>query len=249
MKQSRSNKERVDVLVVKQGLAESREKAQALILSGKILNGDELLDKPGHKINEQITLRMRGEPDRFVSRGAFKLLGAIEKFEIDLKNQTCLDIGASTGGFTQVCLEAGAGKVYALDVGHNQMHWKIRSDEKVKCIENVNIREADSSIIPEKVDFVCIDTSFISLKMVLPKAIQFMKEGAKLVALIKPQHEVGKNQVGKGGIVKDPELHAKVTQEITEFSQSIGLKACGLVESSIMGTTGNKEFLIYCILT
>lgn len=239
-------KERVDVLTVKQGLAETREKAQALILAGKILSGDELLQKPGHKINEDTVLRVRGEPDKYVSRGAYKLLGAIEKYKIDLKNAVCLDIGASTGGFTQVCLENGAKYIFALDVGHNQMHWKIRSDERVKCIEGANIRETDESVITEKVDFVCIDTSFISLKMVLPKAIQFMKRGAQLVALIKPQHEVGKEQVGKGGIVKDPVLHAKVTQEISEFSQSIGLKVMGLVESSIMGTTGNKEFLIYC---
>ncbi len=241
-------KERVDVLVVKQGLAETREKAQALILAGKVLSGDELFQKPGQKVDESTVLRIRGEIDKYVSRGAYKLLGATETFQINLNDKICLDIGASTGGFTQVCLESGAKFVYAVDVGHNQMHWKVRSDKRVKCIESVNIRDAELSLIGEKVDFVCIDTSFISLKLVLPKAIQFMKAGAKLVALIKPQHEVGKDDVGKGGIVKDPNLHAKVTYDIKEFAQSIGLKVDGLIESSIMGTTGNKEFLIYCSL-
>ncbi len=240
-------KERVDVLVTRQGLAESREKAQALILAGQILTGDKLLDKPGLKIAEDTVLRVRGDVDKYVSRGAYKLLGALKEYSdsIKLSGKTCLDIGASTGGFTQVCLEHGAVKVYAVDVGHNQLHWQVRSDPRVVVFEGVNMRDADEKLLPEKVDFVCIDTSFISLRLILPSAKKFLKVGGQIVALIKPQHEVGKDQVGKGGIVRDSALHEQVKKDIVAFSQSIGLNVKGLIESSLKGTTGNIEFLIY----
>lgn len=240
-----SEKIRLDVLVVEQGFADSREKAQALILAGKVLTGDQLLDKPGIKLSRETVLRIRGEVDPYVSRGAQKLLGAIKHFKINLTGKICLDIGASTGGFTQVCLEHGAPRVYAVDVGHNQLHWKVRSDTRVVVFEGTNIRTAAPSLIPEKVHFICIDTSFISLKLVLPAAKQFMRDGAELVALIKPQHEVGKENVGKGGIVRDPALHQVVINEVSSYAQSIGFKVLGLIESPIKGTTGNTEFLIY----
>ena len=240
-----SEKVRLDVLVLEQGFAESREKAQALILAGKILTGDQLLDKPGVKISRDTVLRIRGDTDQYVSRGAHKLLRAMDTYGIDLSGKICLDIGASTGGFTQVCLERGAAQVYAVDVGHNQLHWKIRSDARVVSMEGVNIRTTATSVVPEKVQFVCIDTSFISLKLVLPAAQRFMAPGAAIVALIKPQHEVGKENVGKGGIVRDPELHKQVTNDLSTFAQSIGFEVLGLIESPIKGTTGNTEFLIY----
>ena len=239
-------KERVDVLVVEQGLAETREKAQALILAGKVHTGDRKLDKPGLKIDAALTLRLQGDQDPYVSRGAYKLLGAIDAFHIDLKNKRCLDIGASTGGFTQVCLEKGANKVIAVDVGHNQMHWKIKSDPRVICIEGVNMREEQPTIIGDDVDFVCIDTSFISLRLILPTAVRHLRGQGECVALVKPQHEVRKEEVGKGGIVKDPMLHERVKKEITEFAQSIGFEVRGLIQSPLIGTSGNIEFLMYC---
>lgn len=240
-----SNKVRLDILVVQQGLAESREKAQALILAGKVLTGDQLLEKPGMKLAEDTPLRVRGQVDHYVSRGAHKLLGAIRHFNIDLAGKICLDVGASTGGFTQVCLELGAPKVYAVDVGHNQLHWKLRSDSRVVSMEGVNVRTASSALLPEKAGFVCIDTSFISLKMILPSVKQFLAPGGEVVALIKPQHEVGKENVGKGGIVRDPNLHRQVNDELSAFAQSHGFTVVGLIESPIKGTTGNTEFLIY----
>ena len=240
-----SLKVRLDVLLVQQGLAESREKAQALIIAGKVLTGDRLLEKPGLKLEPETPLRVRGEPDRYVSRGAHKLLKGLDEFAIDLTGKVCLDVGSSTGGFTQVCLERGATKVYAVDVGTNQLHWKIRSDPRVVSLENVNVRTGGDKIIPEKADFACIDTSFISLKLILPAARLLIQSDAVVVALIKPQHEVGKEHVGKGGIVRDPALHAQVNSDLTAFAQSIGFTVFGLIESPIKGTTGNTEFLIY----
>ena len=209
---------RLDVLIFERGLAESREKAQALIIAGKVLSGDTLLDKPGTKVDPDIEIRIKGKIDHYVSRGAHKLLGALSEFKLTIEGKICLDIGASTGGFTQVCLENGATKVFAVDVGSNQLHWKIRSDPRVVSMEGVNFREASENLIPTKVDFVCIDTSFISLKKILPSTKLFLKEGSEVVALIKPQHEVEKEEVGKGGIVKKPELHDRVVKEISDFS-------------------------------
>lgn len=238
-------KVRLDVLLVEQGFAESREKAQALILAGQVLTGDQLLGKPGMKISGDTVLRIRGDVDPYVSRGAYKLLGALQEFQIDLKGKICFDVGASTGGFTQVCLEQGACKVYAVDVGHNQLHWKVRSDSRVISHEGINMRGAPEHLLPEKVDFACVDTSFISLKLILPSVKKFLKPNANVVALIKPQHEAGKDKVGKGGLVKDPEIHRQVVDDLSTFSQSIGFKVCGLIESPIKGTTGNTEFLIH----
>ncbi|MGE4232159.1 MAG: TlyA family RNA methyltransferase [Bacteriovoracia bacterium] len=238
-------KERIDVLLVSKGLAESRQKAQSLILAGQICIGDQLIDKPGTKVDVDAELRIRQQRDQYVSRAAYKLLGAIEEFRINLKEKICLDVGASTGGFTQVCLNFGAKKVYAVDVGTNQLHWSLRSDPRVVSLEKTNIRSAPKDIISEKIDLCTVDTSFISLKIVLPEIIKFLGLSAEVVALIKPQHEVGKENVGKGGLVKDPNLHQQVIDEISSFAQTIGFNVKGLIRSPIEGTTGNKEFLIY----
>lgn len=242
-------KERLDILVVKTGIASTREKAQSLILAGRILSGDRLLEKPGMKIEVDTVLRLKGDSTEYVSRGAYKLKAAIESFQIQLKEKICLDIGASTGGFTQICLEWGASIVFAVDVGHNQLDWKLRSHPKVISLEGTNIRSADASIISRPIDFICIDCSFISLKLVLPHALRFCKNNTEIVALIKPQHEVGRDQVGKGGIVRDQKLHELVKEEISAYSQSIGFNVLGLIESPIRGTTGNVEFLIYLKLS
>lgn len=245
MPESKTEKTRLDVLVVQQGIAESREKAQAMILAGQVLAGDKLLDKPGLKLSADTVLRVRGETGKYVSRGAYKLIGALDAFDISLEGKICLDVGASTGGFTQVCLERGATKIYAVDVGTNQLHWKLRSDARVISMEGVNVRAADPDMLPEKTAFACIDTSFISLKLILPAVLTYIGRPADVIALIKPQHEVGKENVGKGGIVRDPALHEQVKKDIGSFAQSIGFKVRGLIESPIKGTTGNVEFLIH----
>lgn len=239
-------KERADVLVFMQGLADSREKAQALILSGNVCVGDKKIEKPGQKCSISTIFRLKGNPDTYVSRGAYKLLGAIEEFKINLKNKICLDIGASTGGFTQVCLEKGASKVYAVDVGHSQLHWKIKSDTRVKSFEKINMREPHKELFKDQLDFICVDTSFISLKLIFPTINELLRSGGECVVLIKPQFEVKKEEVEKGGIVKNPYLHDRVKKEIAEFAQSIGMIVDGLIKSPIEGTTGNIEFLMYC---
>ena len=242
------NKKRLDVLLVEKGFVQTREKAQALILAGRILTGDKLLNKPCLKIDENTEIRIKGELDQYVSRGAYKLKGAIETFRVHLKDKICLDVGASTGGFTQICLENGATKVYSVDVGHNQLDWLLRKDPRVVSMEGVNMRLANETLLPEKVDFVCIDASFISLKLILEPTQKQMKTGAEIIALIKPQFEVGKENVGKGGIVQDAELHQEVIREISSYMEKIGFNVLGVIESSIKGQTGNKEFLIYAKL-
>lgn len=236
---------RLDVLVVQKGFCESREKAQALILAGKVLTGDRLLDKPGLKIDPETELRIRDQGDGYVSRGAHKLLAALDAFGLTLSGRICVDIGASTGGFTQVCLARGASKVYAIDVGHNQMHWSIRSDSRVVCIEHLNFRDVSEATLPEKAAFACVDVSFISLRHILPRLPLVLDPKADAVCLVKPQHEVSRSEVGKGGIVKDPLLHERVTRDIAAFAQSNGFDLGGLIESPLKGTSGNREFLMH----
>ena len=214
-------------------------------MAGRILFGDRLLDKPGLKIDASTRLRLKGEVDGYVSRGAYKLRGALDAFKIDVSGKACLDVGASTGGFTQVCLERGASKVYAVDVGTNQLDWRLRNDHRVVSMEGVNFRTATVDLLPEKVAFTCIDASFISLRLLLPQTKVFLLDVADVVALIKPQFEVGPENVGKGGIVKDGALHGMVTEDLAAFAESIGFQVLGLIESPIRGTTGNKEFLIH----
>jgi 23S rRNA (cytidine1920-2'-O)/16S rRNA (cytidine1409-2'-O)-methyltransferase len=239
------SKKRIDVLLVEKGLAPSRERAQALILSGNVLVNDVPVDKPGTTVAEGTEVRIRGEDHPYVSRGGVKLAGALDHFKIEVNKRVALDVGASTGGFTHVMLLRGADKVFALDVGHNQMDWKIRNDPRVVVIEKVNARDMAFEIIGTKVDLITVDVSFISLKKILPALIQFSKTDTDWITLIKPQFEVGKEKVGKGGIVKSETDHAEVLREMTEWSETIGLQSLGLIESPIKGTTGNKEFLAY----
>jgi 23S rRNA (cytidine1920-2'-O)/16S rRNA (cytidine1409-2'-O)-methyltransferase len=240
-------KERLDKLMVEKGLVPSREKAQALIMIGGVKVNGQVMRKPGQKIREDALIEILQPPCPYVSRGGIKLEGAIKGFGINVEGKVCLDVGASTGGFTDCLLQHGAKRVYAVDVGWGQLHWKLRNDPRVICLEKRNIRYLPKEEIPEEVDLVTIDTSFISLKLVIPAVLKFLKEKAEILALIKPQFEVGKGEVGKGGVVRDSEKHKRVIEEIRIFSQNLGLHPVGVIESPILGPKGNKEFFIYLI--
>ena len=233
--------------MVEKGLVSSREKAQALIMIGGVKVNGQVMRKPGQKIREDALIEILQPPCPYVSRGGIKLEGAIKGFGINVEGKVCLDVGASTGGFTDCLLQHGAKRVYAVDVGWGQLHWKLRNDPRVICLEKKNIRYLPKEEIPEEVDLVTIDTSFISLKLVIPAVLKFLKEKAEILALIKPQFEVGKGEVGKGGVVRDPEKHKRVIEEIRIFSQNLGLHPIGVIESPILGPKGNKEFFIYLI--
>lgn len=238
-----SKKERLDVLLVNRGLFESREKAKAAIMAGQIYMGTERIDKAGTKIPEEAHLEVKGNTLPYVSRGGLKLEKAIQMYSIDLTNAVMIDIGASTGGFTDCALQNGAAKVFAIDVGYNQLAWKLRQDERVINMEKQNIRAVTPEQLGEAVDFISIDVAFISLDKVLPVASTLMKETASLVALIKPQFEAGRDKVGKGGIVKDPLVHQDVIHRILEVALHNNLFLHGLTYSPIKGTEGNIEFL------
>lgn len=238
-------KKRLDVLLVERGLAQSRERAQALILSGQVLVEDTPKTKAGESFPDSVVIRLRQADHPYVSRGALKLIAALDQFKIDTQKKTGLDIGASTGGFTQVLLERGIEKVFALDVGHNQLDWKIRSDPRVVVIEKVNARSLSFEVISQTVDVIVVDVSFISLDKILGSLIQFMTPSSELVTLIKPQFEVGRDEVGKGGIVKDEVATERAIVRITEFAQGLGLQRVGLIKSPITGTDGNEEYLAH----
>lgn len=236
-------KKRLDVLVVERGLAETRERAQALILAGDVNVAGRILDKAGAQVDSNIEITIRA-PLPYVGRGGYKLAGALDAFAVDPTNLVCADIGASTGGFTDVLLQRGAAKVYAIDVGYGQLAWKLRQDPRVVVMDRVNARYLES--LPEPIDLVVIDVSFISLEHILRIAQKLLPpSGGKIIALIKPQFEAGKNQVGRGGIVRDAQVHQQVQDKITRFAQSLGLHVNGLIQSPIIGTEGNIEFLIY----
>jgi 23S rRNA (cytidine1920-2'-O)/16S rRNA (cytidine1409-2'-O)-methyltransferase len=244
-KKQKPGKIRVDRLLVDRGISESRERAQALILAGQVLVNGRKQDKAGSLVPEDGEIRILGEVLPYVSRGGLKLEAALREFKIDVSGSTALDVGASTGGFTDCLLQRGAAKVYAVDVGYGQMAWKIRQDPRVVVIERSNIREAGPSLIPEPVDIVVIDVSFISLEKVVPSVLQFLKPGSGLIALIKPQFEVGKEQVGKGGIVRDEEARKAAVNRITEFVLAAGLDIQGIIPSPITGQDGNVEYLVH----
>lgn len=237
---------RADVALVDRGLVESRAKAQALIMAGVVFSGETKITKAGHQIKEDQALEVRGKDHGWVSRGGLKLEKGLKEFGVDPAGMTAIDVGASTGGFTDVLLTGGAVKVFAVDVGRGQLAWKLRNDDRVVVLEKTNARYLTEREIPESVDIVVCDASFISLKTVLPAAMGFVRPGGQLIALIKPQFEVGKDNVGKGGVVRDPALHAAVCDDMTDWLNSLdGWSAAGLTESPIKGPEGNIEFLLY----
>lgn len=240
-----SGKVRIDELLVARGLAESRARAQALVLAGLVYSGEKRLDKPGLRLADDALLDVRGKDHPWVSRGGLKLLRALDAFAIDPKGKICLDLGASTGGFTDVLLARGAAKVYAVDVGHGQLAWKLRKDSRVVVLERINARNLRREDLPEAPGVIVCDVSFIGLELVLPPALSLAAPHAQLVALIKPQFEVGPGQVGRGGIVRDAALHAAVCERIERWlANQAGWRVLGVVESPITGAEGNKEFLI-----
>ncbi len=238
-------KERLDKLLVEKGIAQTRERARALIMAGKVAVEGRMTDKPGIQVNEETEIRLRGEESPYVSRGGEKLEGALKAFGIDPKGRVVMDVGASTGGFTDCVLQRGAKKVYAVDVGYGQLAWKLQKDPRVVNLERRNIRYLKREEIPEEADLILIDTSFISIEKFLLHLLNFLKEGGTILCLIKPQFEVGKGEVGKGGVVRDTALHQKVIDRISVFSQGLGLKVLGVTESPLLGPKGNKEFFIY----
>lgn len=244
MESQKRKKERLDRLLLEKGLVKSGEKARALILEGKVLVNGQRIDKAGKYIDREAALTLIESP-HYVGRGGVKLEGALNSFSISVKDRIALDIGASTGGFTDCLLQHGAAKVYAVDVGYGLLDWKLRQDRRVILLERRNIRYLDFKEIGEKADLTTIDVSFISLEKVIPKVKEFLKEDGVVLALIKPQFEVGKGEVGKGGIVKDPEKHKQVIDRLTSFSESQGFKVIDVAESPIKGTKGNKEFWMY----
>ncbi|WP_096702309.1 TlyA family RNA methyltransferase [Magnetospirillum sp. 15-1] len=240
-----SAKKRVDQLLVDRGLVESRARAQALVMAGLVYSGDRRVDKPGTALPEDCALELKGQDHPWVSRGGLKLAKALEAFALDPAGKVAIDVGASTGGFTDVLLTHGAARVYAVDVGHGQLAWKLRSDSRVVVLERTNARHLTAEQIPEPVDMVVCDASFIGLETVLPAALALVRPGAWLAALIKPQFEVGKGRVGKGGVVREPELHAEVCERIHAWLGGLpGWRVEGITESPILGPEGNKEFLI-----
>ncbi len=236
---------RVDIALVDRGLVESRTKAQALIMAGVVFSGETKITKAGHQVKQDTALEVRGKDHPWVSRGGLKLERGLSQFNIEVGGATVIDVGASTGGFTDVVLENGAAKVYSVDVGRGQLAWKLRNDDRVVVLEKTNARYLTSDHIPEPVDLVVCDASFISLKTVLPAALSLVKPGGALIALIKPQFEVGRENVGKGGVVRDPELHASVCEDTRLWLDALpGWQVEGITESPIKGPEGNIEFLI-----
>jgi len=242
-------KVRIDRLLVDRGLVESRERGQAMIIAGNVLVNGQKVEKAGSLVPEDADIRILGAQMPYVSRGGLKLEKALAEFKIDVAGRTALDIGASTGGFTDCLLQHGAIKVYAVDVGYGQMAWKVRQDPRVVVIERTNIREMDPALIPEKTDIVVIDVSFISLEKVIPPVLQFLKSGGEIIALIKPQFEVGKGQVGKGGIVRDEVARTAAVEKVRTAFQTNGLEVKGIIPSPITGQDGNVEYLIYAVRT
>ncbi|MBU3195453.1 TlyA family RNA methyltransferase [Clostridium algidicarnis] len=238
-------KERIDVLVVSKGLFESREKARASIMAGKIFVDGIRVDKCGEKVKVDSNIEFKGEKLPYVSRGGLKLEKAIKDFGLNLKNKVCLDIGASTGGFTDCMLQNGASKVFSIDVGYGQFAWKLRVDPRVTCMERTNVRYVKPEDIGESCGFASIDVSFISLKTVIPPILDLLQDKGEVVALIKPQFEAGKEKVGKKGVVRDPEVHKEVITNIVSFLINHNLTIIRLDYSPIKGPEGNIEYLVY----
>jgi 23S rRNA (cytidine1920-2'-O)/16S rRNA (cytidine1409-2'-O)-methyltransferase len=239
-----TRKERLDKLLVEKGMVQSRERARALIMEGRVIVDGKALEKPGSLVKMDVHLQIQGEDLPYVSRGGLKLEAALKAFSVDPEGKVVIDVGASTGGFTDCVLQKGAKKVYAIDVGYGQLAWKLQKEPRVINLERRNIRYLRREEIPEEADLILVDTSFISIEKFLSHLLGFLKEGGDLLCLIKPQFEVGKGEVGKGGVVKDSKLHQKVVDRISQFSRELGLTVRGIIESPLLGPKGNKEFFI-----
>lgn len=238
-------KKRLDLLVYEQGFAESREKAKAIIMSGIVYVDNQKADKCGTAYDENVKLEVRGATPKYVSRGGLKLEKAMNCFDITLEDKITMDIGASTGGFTDCMLQNGAKKVYSIDVGYGQLAWKLRNDERVVNLERTNMRKVTREQVPDEIDFFSVDVSFISLKLILPVARELMAENAQAVCLIKPQFEAGREKVGKKGVVRDPSVHIEVVENIFNFCLDNGFDVLNLDFSPIKGPEGNIEYLIH----
>ncbi len=238
-------KERLDVLLVSRGLATSREKAKAVIMAGQVYVNGQKEDKAGSVFDSEVPIEVRGEKLRYVSRGGLKLEKAMKVFPIELEGKTCMDVGASTGGFTDCMLQNGAVKVYSIDVGRGQLDWKLRNDPRVVCMEKTNMRYVTPEDIPDEPTFSSIDVSFISLTMILTPVRGVLAEGGEVVALIKPQFEAGRDKVGKKGVVRDPAVHEEVIHKVVDYAHSIHMSTLGLEYSPIKGPEGNIEYLLW----
>ena len=239
-------RERIDKLLVERGLAESSTKAQAMVMAGIVLVDEQRVDKPSHQFDSNSAIRIKGGDDptsRYVGRGGLKLEAALRGFQIDVSGLTCLDVGASTGGFTDCLLQNGAKKVVAVDVGHNQIDWRLRKDSRVEVREGVNARYLKPEDFEEKFDLAVMDVSFISATKVLPAIVPLLVEGGSIVTLIKPQFEVGRGEVGGGGVVRDPAKRERVVEEVNQAARALGLEVVKVIESPIQGAEGNIEFL------
>ncbi|MCR3760215.1 TlyA family RNA methyltransferase [Clostridium felsineum] len=238
-------KERLDVLLVEKGIFESRERAKSSIMAGEVYVDGLRVDKCGQKVKVLSNIEFRGEKMPYVSRGGYKLERAMKSFDLKLKNKVCFDIGASTGGFTDCMLQNGASKVFAIDVGYGQFAWKLRTDPRVVCMERTNVRYVTPEDIGEYGDFASIDVSFISLKKVIPVVLNLLKDTGEIAALIKPQFEAGREKVGKRGVVREPETHIEVINNIVDFLKEMNLSILGITYSPIKGPEGNIEYLVY----
>ena len=238
-------KERLDVLLVNRGLAESREKAKAIIMSGNVYVEGQKEDKAGSTFVDTANIEVRGNTLKYVSRGGLKLEKAMENFDVTIEGKVCMDVGSSTGGFTDCMLQNGAVKVYSVDVGHGQLAWKLRNDERVVCMEKTNIRYVTPADIDDVLDFASVDVSFISLTKVLIPARELLRDGGEMVCLIKPQFEAGREKVGKKGVVRDKAVHEEVVERIIEFASQNGFFVKNLEYSPIKGPEGNIEYLVY----
>jgi len=243
----KKTKNRLDKLLVERGLSPTRERAKALIMAGAVVVDDTVIDKAGTLVGHDAAIRIKGQDNPYVSRGGLKLKGALESFGIRVTDAVALDVGVSTGGFTDCLLQAGARKVYAVDVGYGQLAWKLRQDSRVVLFERTNIRYFTGKELRDPIDIVTIDVSFISLRLALPPVLPLIREGAAILALVKPQFEAGRGNVGKKGVVRDPAVHAWVIEEIKNFAGNAGLTVVGVCESPILGPAGNREFFLYAI--
>lgn len=238
------HKERIDKLLVDRGLADTRERAQKLVMAGLVFAGAMRVDKPGARLPVDATLEVRGEEHPFVGRGGVKLAAALDALSLDVRGMTALDVGASTGGFTDCLLQRGARRVYAVDVGYGQLAWRLRADARVVSLERTNIRHLEATRLPEPLDLATIDTAFISLRLVLPAVAALLLPARRILALVKPQFEVGRGKVGKGGVVRDAALHAEVLAGLQDFAARIDLGVDAVLASPLLGPAGNREFFL-----